>query len=82
MNSSQYTIRSVPRNLDAKLRSQAEKTGKSLNQVLLESLAKGAGVNIDDASFSDLDWFVGSNKPDTSSDDALKWLDTLPKEIK
>ena len=82
MNSSQYTIRLVPRNLDAKLRRQAEKTGKSLNQVLLESLAKGAGVNIDDASFSDLDWFVGSNKPDTSSDDALKWLNTLPKEIK
>lgn len=82
MNNSQYTIRSVPRNLDVKLRSQAEKTGKSLNQVLLESLAKGAGVNINDSTFSDLDWFVGSSKVDDSSDAALEWLNSLPKDIR
>lgn len=82
MKSSQYTIRNIPRNLDAKLRHQAESTGKSLNQVLLESLAKGAGVNIEDNTFSDLDWFIGSSKKDTGSDAALDWLNSLPKDIK
>lgn len=81
MTNNQYTIRSIPRKLDETLRLQATKSGKSLNQVLLESLAKGAGVDIKDATFNDLDWFVGSNKPDPSTTKALEWLDSLPREI-
>ena len=80
MKSNQYTVRSVPHSLDEVLRRQADITGKSLNQVLLESLAKGAGVS-NNATFSDLDWFVGSSKKDTNSDAALDWLNTLPKDI-
>lgn len=81
MNSVQYTIRSIPPKLDKSLRLQAKKTGKSLNEVALESLAKGAGVDISTQTFHDLDWFVGSMKPDPGFDEALRWLDSLPKEM-
>lgn len=76
-----YTIRSIPPKLDRVLRLQAKRTGKSLNEVVLESLAKGAGVNVNAQTFHDLDWFVGSMSPDQDFDDALQWLDSLPKEL-
>ena len=81
MNNIQYTIRSIPPKLDKILRNQASKSGKSLNEVVLESLAKGAGVDIKDKTFKDLDWFVGAMKADPEFDDAIEWLDSLPKDI-
>lgn len=80
MNSIQYTIRSIPPKLDRTLRLQAKRSGKSLNEVVVESLAKGAGVDMDSQSFHDLDWFVGSMQVDSEFDEALQWLDSLPKE--
>lgn len=76
----QYTIRSVPPKLDAVLRSRAKKTGKSLNEVMLDALAKGAGV-APDTNFTDMDWFIGGKKMDASFDDSLDWLDSVPKDI-
>lgn len=81
MNSTQYTIRAVPFKLDQVLRKRAKKTGQSLNEVLVESLARGAGVNIDDHTYHDLDWFVGSQTLDESFDEAMAWLDSAPKDI-
>ena len=81
MSSTQYTIRSIPPKLDKTLRNQASKTGKSLNEVVLESLAKGAGVDIKSEAFKDLDWFVGAMKADPGFDEALEWLNSLPKEM-
>jgi hypothetical protein len=80
MSNTQYTIRSIPPKLDKSLRSQASKTGKSLNRVVLESLAKGAGVDIKSKTFKDLDWFVGAMKADPGFDKAMNWLESLPKE--
>ena len=40
----QYTIRKVHGVLDAALRRTARGRGKSLNQVAIEALARGAGV--------------------------------------
>jgi len=82
MDNTQYTIRSVPSGLDKSLRLQAKKSGKSLNEVLIESLAKGAGVNIKTKKFNDLDWFIGAMKPDAKSDAALNWLESLPKDMR
>src|ERR1700742_654212 len=79
--STQYTIRSIPPKLDKTLRNQASKTGKSLNEVVLESLAKGAGVDIKGKTFKDLDWFAGAMKPDPGFDEAIEWLDSLPKDM-
>ena len=39
----QYTIRNVPPDLDRALKARAEKTGKSVNQVALEALARSVG---------------------------------------
>jgi len=80
MKSTQYTIRSIPANLDKTLRHRALKTGKSLNEVVVEALAKGAGVT-PDATFNDLDWFIGGKSLDKSFDEAVVWLDSLPKDM-
>ena len=81
MSNTQYTIRSIPPKVDQTLRKRAQKTGKSLNEVAVEALAKGAGVT-PDATFNDLDWFIGSKSIDKKSfDEALHWLDSLPKDI-
>jgi len=41
----QYTIRKVPNSLDVALRRRAREQGKSLNDVAIEALARGAGVS-------------------------------------
>ena len=40
----QYTIRAIPAGIDAALRRRAKATGRSLNQVTVETLAEGAGT--------------------------------------
>lgn len=40
----QYTIRKVSNNLDAVLRRWAREQGKSLNEVAIEAMARGAGL--------------------------------------
>lgn len=81
MKSTQYTIRSIPQKLDATLRDKARKSGKSLNEIVLETLARGTGIGNKTARFHDLDWFMGSRSLDKSFDEAIKWLDSLPKEM-
>jgi hypothetical protein len=41
----QYTIRSVPKELDRILRNQARKEGRSLNEVALDALHKGTDLS-------------------------------------
>jgi hypothetical protein len=77
----QYTVRAVPFKLDKALRKRVQKTGKSLNEVLVESLARGAGVDMHDETYHDLDWLIGSKTLDRSFDEAMAWLDSAPKEI-
>jgi hypothetical protein len=81
MKSMQYTIRSIPPKLDTTLRRRAQKTGKSLNEVLVETLAIGAGVS-SAANFDDLDWFVGNKSLDGSFNEAIDWLDAAPKDMR
>lgn len=80
MNSIQYTIRSIPAKLDSTLRQKSKATGKSLNEVVILTLEKGAGVN-SSATFDDLDWFIGNKSLGTSFDENVQWLDNLPKDI-
>lgn len=62
MNSRQYTIRSIPEKLDRKLRKAATDSSKSLNQVLVEALEKGAGLSPEPYINHDFDWFFGINR--------------------
>jgi len=80
MNSMQYTIRSITPKLDATLRARAKKTGKSLNEVVIEALEKGSGLS-QKTEFHDLDWFIGSHTLDESFDEAMEWHDSLPNDL-
>ncbi|HUC78777.1 MAG TPA: hypothetical protein VMQ58_00890 [Candidatus Saccharimonadales bacterium] len=80
MNNTQYTIRSIPPKVDQALRKKSQKTGKSLNEVVIEALTKGAGMT-PDATFNDLDWFIGSMPVDTGFDEAMDWLESLPRDV-
>ena len=80
MITKQYTIRAVPQKVDEVLRKKAQKTGKTLNEVAVEALTKGAGVT-PNAKFNDLDWFIGSMDKDSEIDKAMEWMDSLPKDI-
>lgn len=77
----QYTIRAVPPKLDAALRQQARSSGRSLNDTLLDALAKGTGLH-GGVAFNDLDWFIGRKTLSKSFDSALAWLDDAPKDIR
>lgn len=80
MNSLQYTIRSIPPQVDEALRKRAQTTGKSLNETTLEALAKGVGV-VPAATFNDLNWFIGQKTLDASFDNAVAWLDDAPRDL-
>ncbi len=81
MKSIQYTIRSIPPNLDQALRDRARKTGKSLNEVTIDSLSTGVGLK-ENTVFTDLDWFIGSkNNDDLSLEKSMNWLDKLPNDL-
>jgi hypothetical protein len=67
----QYTLRNVPKALDRALRRQARGQAKSLNDVLLEALARGAGVDGAAAVQHDLDFLFGSWVEDPVVDEAL-----------
>lgn len=78
MSGMQYTIRGVPEELDRRIRAEAQTTGKSINQVVLETLERAklpAGP-----PYHDLDWFIDSGIADSGEEEALRWLDALPTD--
>lgn len=80
MNGIQYTVRGVPSELDAELRREARTTGKTLNSLVVETLAH-AKLPSTGVVHEDLDWFVGSaSGGEDDVDVAQAWLDGLPAE--
>lgn len=67
----QYTLRNVAPALDRALRRRARQLSKSLNEVALEALARGAGVSHEVIEQHDLDFLVGSWVEDPAVDQAL-----------
>ena len=65
----QYTIRGVPREIDAALRRKAAQRAQSLNQVILDELAQAAGARKQRADFSDV---LGRWTPDSAFDEILR----------
>jgi hypothetical protein len=81
MGSIQYTVRGVPSDVDSELRREARATGRTLNAIVLETLADAKGPS-EPATRDDLDWFIGSVSGDAGDFDAAQeWLDALPTEI-
>jgi hypothetical protein len=73
MNTTQYTIRSVPKNLDAFLRRQARLRGKSLNQTILDYIDQATKLDMQEES-DNFDWLIGAN---TLDDDSLRAIAEL-----
>jgi hypothetical protein len=77
----QYTIRRVPGSLDAALRRRAHEQGKSLNEVAIEALARGAGVGGERGRQRDLRDIAGTWRNDRAFDHALAAQDSVDKEL-
>lgn len=77
----QYTIRNVPRTLDEALRRAARERGKSLNEVAIEALARGAGVTDDFIRQRDLSDIAGTWRNDPAFDSALAAQDLIDEKI-
>lgn len=79
-NCMQYTIRKVPRPLDDVLRRRAREQGKSLNQVAIEALTRGAGLSGAHRQ-RDLGDIAGTWRKDAAFDRARAEQDTVDKEL-
>ena len=77
----QYTIRNVPHTLDEALRRAAHERGKSLNEVAIEALARGAGVSGERDRQRDLGDIAGTWRKDPAFDSALAAQDTIDEEM-
>ena len=77
----QYTIRNVPDTLDEALRRAAREQGKSLNDVAIEALARGAGVTGERGQQRDLSDIAGTWRKDRAFDSALSAQDTIDEEM-
>jgi hypothetical protein len=77
----QYTIRNVPGFLDEALRRTARERGKSLNEVAVEALARGAGVTGQSSRQRDLGDIAGTWRKDAAFDSALAAQDTIDEEM-
>ncbi len=77
----QYTIRNVPDYLDAALRGAARQQGKSLNEVTIEVLTRGAGLSERRCRQRDLHDIAGSWRKDADFDSALAAQDTIDEEM-
>ena len=77
----QYTIRNVPDTLDEALRRAAREQGKSLNEVAIEALARGAGVSGECGRQRDLSDIAGTWRKDPAFDDARAAQDTVDERI-
>lgn len=77
----QYTIRNVPATLDQALRRAARQLGKSLNEVAIEALARGAGVTPDRVRQRDLGDIAGTWHEDAAFDKALAAQDRVDEEL-
>jgi hypothetical protein len=78
----QYTIRNVPNILDEALRRAARAQGKSLNEIAIEALVRGAGVTGEARRQRDLCDIAGTWCEDVAFDQALAAQDTIDKEVR
>jgi len=77
----QYTIRNVPDYLDDALRGSAREQGKSLNEVAIEALARGAGIADQRSRQRDLHDIAGSWREDPAFDSAIAAHEAIDEEM-
>ncbi len=77
----QYTLRNVPRRVDATLRRKAKEEAKSLNEAALEALMMGAGLAEEPITFHDLDVLAGTWQEDAEFDRAIAAQDKVDARL-
>lgn len=77
----QYTIRNIPDYLDAALRHAARDQGKSLNDVAVEALSRGAGISERRLRQRDLSDIAGTWQEDSAFDAALADQDRIDEDM-
>ncbi len=77
----QMTIRHVPPIVDLALRRKARASGKSINDVAIEALAAGAGVELGAVEHHDLDPIFGTWVDDPNAERALAEQRTIDAEL-
>ncbi len=77
----QYTIRNVPNALDAALRRRAQEQRKSLNEVAIDALARGAGFSTERKRQRDLGDIARTWRNDRAFDRALAAQDAIDREL-
>ena len=77
----QYTIRNIPDYLDATLRDSARRQGRSLNDVAVQALVRGAGLSEAPRRKRDLADLTGSWREDAAFDAALAAQDAVDEEL-
>jgi len=77
----QYTLRNIPDFLDAALRRSARERGKSLNEVAIEALTRGAGLTELRYRQRDLSDIAGTWREDPAFDGAQLEQDTVDPEL-
>ena len=77
----QYTIRKVPPHIDEALRTRAKRDNRSLNQVALEALERGLGLQGIAIRNHDLDALAGTWVADPEFDRAIAEMDKVDPEI-
>lgn len=82
MKSTQYTIRNIPGELDAKLRAKAQREKKSLNRLVIDQLSNSISKPTQPQQVgNDYDDLVGSWVNDPGFDEAMSDLRTIdPKD--
>lgn len=81
MSKIQYTIRSVPPQLDQVLKKRAKQTGKSFNQTVIETLNMQAFGTAKPKEEDNLDWLFGKGKLDEGFYDAMKDMSRIDDEL-
>ena len=77
----QYTIRRIPKAVDAAIRRRAKQEGKSLNEVAVKALADGLGVSEQRRPRRDLTGIAGSWRDDRATEEALAAQDQVDEEL-
>ncbi|VGO20121.1 hypothetical protein [Pontiella sulfatireligans] len=75
----QYTIRSIPSEVNEAVREYAVREGCSLNQAVIETLKKGSGTS--DQKHHDLDFMAGSWVSDPSCEAALEEFNRIDEDL-
>ncbi len=77
----QYTLRNVPKHIDAEVRRRAHQERKSMNRALLEALARGVGLAGEARRQRDLRDLAGTWKKDSLFDQAIAEQDEIDEVL-